>query len=211
MILALERSTARGSAALLDDAGALVAAVEDARGAQGNAYALVDAVLARGGTPLSAVTRYAVGTGPGSFSGVRSAIAVLAGLALPAGGRLEGVGSAAAANAVFHAAHPGAEDVAVVGDARRGRLWIAVFQARSAPAHAAEDFIVVPHAAVAESVPSHAAVITPDLDRLETLLAAAFPPERVFGVVPTAEAVARLALSGSSGAPLPIYLHPAVA
>ena len=64
---------------------------------------------------------------------------------------------------------------------------------------------------MAESVPSHAAVITPDLDRLETLLAAAFPPERVFGVVPTAEAVARLALSGSSGAPLPIYLHPAVA
>ncbi len=211
MILALERSTARGSAALLADDGALVAAVEDPRGFQGDAYALVDAALAQAGTPPAAVTRYAVGTGPGSFSGVRSAIAVLAGLALPAGGRLEGVSSAAAVNAVFRAGHPGFPTVAVVGDARRGRLWIAVYEADAAPAHGAEDFIVVPHAAVAESLPSHAAVVTPDLDRLQSLLAAAFPPERVFGVAPTAEAVARLALAGSAGPPLPIYLHPAVA
>ena len=86
MILALERSTARGGAALLAEDGALVAAVEDPRGFQGDAYALVDAVLAQAGAPLADITRYAVGTGPGSFSGVRSAIAVLAGLALPDGG-----------------------------------------------------------------------------------------------------------------------------
>ena len=201
MILALERSTARGGAALLAEDGALVAAVEDPRGFQGDAYALVDAVLAQAGAPLADITRYAVGTGPGSFSGVRSAIAVLAGLALPAGGRLEGVSSAAAVNAVFRAGHPDVSTVAVVGDARRGRLWIAVYEDGAAPVHAAGDFIVVPHAAV----------VTPDLDRLQSLLAAAFPPERVFGVAPTAEAVARLALAGSAGVALPIYLHPAVA
>ena len=86
-----------------------------------------------------------------------------------------------------------------------------MYEDGAAPVHAAGDFIVVPHAAVAESLPSHAAVVTPDLDRLQSLLAAAFPPERVFGVAPTAEAVARLALAGSAGPPLPIYLHPAVA
>jgi len=210
VILALERSTALGSAALLAGNGELIATVEDSRGFQGDAYALVAAVLDKASAPLSSVSRYAVGTGPGSFSGVRSAIAVLTGLALPAGGRLDGVSSAAAVNAVFRAEHPEFSTVAVVGDARRGRLWIAVYEDGASSVHAAEDFIVVPHAAVAESIPRHAAVVTPDLDRLQSLLSGAFLPERVFGVAPTAEAVARLALTGSAGAPLPIYLHPAV-
>ena len=60
MILALERSTARGSAALLADDGALVAAVEDSRGFQGDAYALVDAALAQAGTPPAAVDHRSV-------------------------------------------------------------------------------------------------------------------------------------------------------
>jgi tRNA threonylcarbamoyladenosine biosynthesis protein TsaB len=223
VLLALERSTARGSAALLSEDGARIAAVEDSRGFQGDAYALVDAVLAQANVPLRDVSRYAVGTGPGSFSGIRSAIAVLTGLALPVGGRLVGVSSAAAIHAVFRAEHsgrgapaacqapPNPSPVAVVGDARRGRLWIALYGEGAAPTHGASDFSVVPHAAVAESIPSHAMVVTPDLDRLQPLLAAAFPPERVFSVLPTAEAVGRLAVAGSAGDPLPIYLHPAVA
>jgi len=210
VLVAIDRSTATGSAALFSKKGAFVASVSEMGGGHGDAFALLEALLAKSGVGMSEITRFAVGIGPGSFSGIRSTIAVLSGLALPLGAHVEGVSSAAAANAAFRAEHPEFKTVAVVGDARRGHLWVSVFEYDSQIRNSLDDFQVIDRAKVAESIPSHAVVITPDMDRLDQLLMSAFPEEHVFAVLPTAEAVGRLAISGSSAMALPIYLHPAV-
>ncbi len=210
MLVALDRSTAIGSAALFSKENAFLAAVSDTGGGHGDAFGLIEVLLAQSGVAVSDITRFAVGIGPGSFSGIRSAIAVLSGLALPLGVNVEGVSSAAAANAAFRAEHPEFDSVAVVGDARRGHLWVSVFEDDLPIRNSLDDFQVIERATVAACIPSHAAVITPDLDRLDRLLMSAFPEDRVFSVLPTAEAVGRLAILGCSAMALPIYLHPAV-
>ena len=210
MLIAIDRSTATGSAALFSKKSDFLTSVSDMGGGHGDAFRLIEALLAKSGVPVSELTRFAVGIGPGSFSGIRSAIAILSGLALPLGANVEGVSSAAAANAAFRAGHPEFDSVAVVGDARRGHLWLSVFEDNTTIRNNLDDFQVIDRAAVAESIPCHAAVITPDLDRLGSLLLSAFPKGRVFAALPTAEAVGRLAILGSSAMALPIYLHPAV-
>lgn len=210
MLIAIERSTASGSAALFSDEGVRTFSVSDSHGPHGDAYGLVASLLEKSEVPVSALTRFAVGIGPGSFSGIRSAIAVLAGLALPVGGKVEGVSSAAAAEAVFRAEHPDVGAVAVVGDARRGHLWVSLFGKGATVTNTLEDFRLVDRADVASSIPCHAAVVTPDRERLAPLLATSFARERVHFINPTAEAVGRLALAGRSAVALPIYLHPAV-
>lgn len=210
VLIAIERSTSCGSAALLSEEGVLISAVSDSHGAHGDAYGLVASLIEKSGVPISEITRFAVGIGPGSFSGIRSAIAVLGGLALPLGTQIEGVSSAAAIDAVFRMENSAAGVVAVVGDARRGHIWVSLFGAGAKISNTLEDFRLIDRAALAESIPCHAVVVTPDQERLSALLATAFPPERVHFVHPTAEAVGRLALSGCSAVALPIYLHPAV-
>lgn len=210
MLVAIERSTSVGSAALFSLDGALLATVSNSGAGYGDAYGLFDRVLREAGTQSRAVTRYASGIGPGSFSGIRSTIAVLSGLSLPSGAIVEGVSSAAAANAAFRNLHPEVDTVAVVGDARRGHLWVNIFERDTPSHHTLEDFILVDHDDVASCIASHAAVITPDMNRIGSLLITAFSKARVFPAIPTAEAVGRLALAGCSAPALPIYLHPAV-
>lgn len=210
MLVAIDRSTATGSAALFSLDGSLLASVSDSGAGHGDAYGLFDQVLRESCTASSAITRFAAGIGPGSFSGIRSAIAVLSGLTLPAGGTVEGVSSAAAANAVFRRLRPDLDTVVVVGDARRGHLWASIFDRDTQPSHSINDFTLIDRDDVAAWVPSHATVITTDMSRIGDLLIAACSKERVFPVTPTAEAVGVLALAGYSAVALPIYLHAAV-
>jgi len=210
VLVAIDRSSSIGSAALFSLEGALLASVSDSEAGYGDAYGLFDRVLRDADVSSCAVTRFAAGIGPGSFSGIRSAIAVLSGLALPSGASVEGVSSAAATNAVFRRRHPEADTVAVVGDARRGHIWVALFEPDTHAHNGIEDFVLIDHDAVASRIPSHAAVITPDMSRIGPLLISAFSEARVFAAIPTAEAVGRLALGGCSATALPIYLHPAV-
>ncbi len=210
MLVAIDRSTATGSAALFSKKSDFLTAVSHTGGGHGDAFDILETLLAKSGVSAAELTRFAVGIGPGSFSGIRSAIALLSGLALPLGAHVEGVSSAAAANAAFRAGHPEFDSVAVIGDARRGHLWVSLFENSTISRNSLDDFQVIDRAAVAESIPCHAAVITPDMDRLSSLLLSAFPKNRVFAALPTAEAVGRLAILGSSAMALPIYLHPAV-
>lgn len=210
VLIAIERSTACGSAALFSSDGTLMGSVEDNHRGQGDAFGLVRALLEKTGVDLTSVDGFAVGIGPGSFSGIRSAIAVLSGLALPIGATIRGVSSAAATAAVFRIQNPEAGLVAVVGDARRGHIWVSLLEAGASGSHTVNDFCLVDRTALAMSIPGHAAVVTPDGERLSALLAADFAPERVHFMNPTAEAVGKLALAGCSGTALPIYLHPAV-
>jgi tRNA threonylcarbamoyladenosine biosynthesis protein TsaB len=93
-ILALEFSSARRSVALADGAGALLAEAAEETGGRGTgAFALIERVLAEAKLARGAVEVVAVGVGPGSYTGIRAAIAVAQGWQLACGTRLLGISS----------------------------------------------------------------------------------------------------------------------
>ena len=121
MLLAIERSSAVASAAVLDGSGRILASVSSATPGQGDAWPLVRDVLARAGASAADLDAFAVGVGPGSFSGIRAALALAQGLAAPRALPVRGVSSAAAAVRAWRGAHPAAP--------RMGRLLMSVLSA----------------------------------------------------------------------------------
>ncbi len=123
LILGLDAALARASVALLRD-GAVVAARATA-GARGQAAALapmLESVLAEAGVTAADLDAVAVTVGPGSFTGVRAALALAHGLALAAGRPLLGV---TVAEALAEALPPrGARAVWCAIDSRRGRVFL---------------------------------------------------------------------------------------
>ena len=71
------------------------------------------------GLDLEGVERIVVGTGPGSFAGIRSALAFAQGYALATNCEVLGLPSACAL--------AGEGRIAVIGDARQGKAWVALF------------------------------------------------------------------------------------
>src|SRR5436305_7492264 len=90
MILAFDTSSAACTAALFDDAGACIATADELIG-RGHAERLVPMIA-----ELMAESRadhILVGVGPGSFTGIRVAIAAAHGLAIGWNAKLEGFSS----------------------------------------------------------------------------------------------------------------------
>ncbi len=109
--------------------------------------AIADELLRRQGLTWADVGRIAVGVGPGSFTGLRIGVATARGLAQSLGIDLVGVGTLRALAAGAQADHGG--PVAAVLDARRGEVFLAVYEGESellAP-------VAVPPGAVAEALP----------------------------------------------------------
>jgi len=122
-ILALDAALARCSAAVAVDG--VVVAHEAAAGARGQAALLAPMaahVLARAGVAAEALDGIAVTVGPGSFAGLRAAIALAQGIALAAGKPLVGVRVAEALAAGL--ALPPGRALWTAIDSRRGRVFI---------------------------------------------------------------------------------------
>jgi tRNA threonylcarbamoyladenosine biosynthesis protein TsaB len=124
-LAALDTSTSLGSIALFED-GVLVA--EDARrvsNAHGESLLpMVDALFARAGWTPRDVARWGVGVGPGSFTGVRIAVATAKGIAIATGAELVAV---TALDAVAYGLDAGEGDaVASVLDAMKGEVFLQV-------------------------------------------------------------------------------------
>ena len=153
---------------------------------------------------LHDVDRIVVGIGPGSFAGIRSALAFAKGFAIGRSCEVLGLPSPCAL-AANHAEEP----LAVIGDARGGQYWIALFDGFK---------LVCPVFQVSKDelhlrVPLAAKVVTPDAARIDELLKEIFAERYLGGEVPTDDGLRRFAEANPKALqtdPLPIYLNPAV-
>lgn len=217
-LLALELSTRMASLALFVDGEAVASrSWDEETGRNEHALEVLPILLTEAGLDLPRLDLIAVGRGPGNYSGMRVALSIAHGLALPGKTQRFAVSSGEAlaqATAVAHGVSP----VAVVGDARRGKLWYGLFDADDNRVHACATWQLLDTDALAAVIPDDALVVTPEWARLgariqESALDAkrwlredTFPTARAVGTV----AMQRL-VAGSPSDPLtPIYLHDAV-
>lgn len=124
MILAFDASSAACTAALFDEAGGCLARADEVIG-RGHAERLVPMIdeLMAG----RAATRIIVGVGPGSFTGIRVAIAAAHGLAIGWGAPLTGMSSLA----LLAAGAEGPGDVAAAVIGGHGELFVQQFDTRT--------------------------------------------------------------------------------
>ena len=177
-VLAIDTAAPRLQLALLGADGQVDVSIDDL--AQGHAEILFDriaALLARNGAAYPDLSRIAVTTGPGTFTGLRIGLSAARGLGLALDLPVIGVPSLLAISLAAPAGLP----VAVLLDARRDEAY---FQAFSAPGIPTNDARILPMAdARALVAPSATLLESPfvDIAALARFAAsidpAAFPPE----------------------------------
>jgi hypothetical protein len=154
------------------------------------------------GLDLEGVGRIVVGTGPGSFAGIRAAIAFARGFSLASGCEVLGLPSACALAL-------GDGPSAVVGDARRGKYWVALFDGFALIG----DIFQVSREELPLRVPRSVPVTSPDHERIGELMKELFGDFYDGGRKPTEDGLRRFAEANPSllrPEPLPVYLNPAV-
>ena len=214
-ILALDTSMGACSAALLAmDGAARTLVLREALMARGHAEALmpmVAEVMQESGTAFASLDLIAATVGPGSFTGVRIAIAAARGLALVTHAGLFGTDSLSVmAHSVLASGAVGAAPFAIAVDARRGMLYLGLYD--EAARKIEGPWLIAPDEA-ADSLP-------PDLrvaagSGAELLAVAGARQGRSVAVTlpelqPSAAALAEIAAASCETLPAlkPLYLRP---
>lgn len=141
-VLALDSSTALGSAALVEDDRVLV----ERQGDASRPYAarlpgeLLD-VLEEAAAPLASVDAFAVAVGPGSFTGLRIGIASMQGLAQVTGRPMVAVTVLEALGALAAAGCRAGDLVGAWVDAHRGDVYSALYAVAEAPPFSLERLV----------------------------------------------------------------------
>lgn len=202
-IFAVELSSRMGSIAVVDEGG--VVAERSWEESFKNRQQLFDA-MASLNMDWDGVDLFAVGRGPGAFSGMRIAFSVVNSLAAPSGKPVYALNSGAAL-----AAQCGAACTVVVGDARRNQVWAGIFKSSELQT----DFSLLELNELKDFIPPRALVISPDHDRLEPLLADCRTLNDPAPVYPTASKLGELVFqrvqANIPSEPFePLYMHPPV-
>jgi len=195
MILAFEFSTAQRSVALARDGMILAAAVETGGYRVTNAFGLTEKVLAQAKISREEIEVVAVGLGPGSYTGIRAAIAVAQGWQLARGVKLLGVSSADGMAAQAQAAKFFGR-VNVVIDAQRGEFYLGRWEISETECRAMAPLKIVPAAEIAARETVGEICVGPEMKRL---------------LFPSAARMARLATGRTDFVPgeklEPVYLR----
>lgn len=185
-VLALDTCLAACSAAVLQPEGGKTPCARIAPMERGHAEALfpmIEAVMKEARVAFSDLTRIAVTTGPGTFTGVRVGIAAARGLALACGAPVVGTTSlhvmAKAALAALSGQPQGGKGVVIAHDARRGEVYVQCFGLDGMPL--SEALIATPQEAArlcegfALVAGSGAALVAPEAGRMGLAISAAMP------------------------------------
>jgi tRNA threonylcarbamoyl adenosine modification protein YeaZ len=203
LLLSLDRSTDMQTVALSRDGIVVSSETFTGSDSRSSDWPLkVCSFLEKNGCAIGDVDTFLIGQGPGSFAGIRAALAFAQGLALPASKAVKGLPSAA-----------GLTDkeglLAVIGDARRDRFWIALYDGGKILG----EVFLVSGDEIFSSVPENFTVTTPDSSRMDARLAELFGDRYIGGRKPSAARLAEIAASFPDtlkDEPLPLYLQPAV-
>ncbi|MFH0909685.1 MAG: tRNA (adenosine(37)-N6)-threonylcarbamoyltransferase complex dimerization subunit type 1 TsaB [bacterium] len=213
-LLAFEMSTRHASIALLGgDAPPVEETWEESRAHYETLFQAVTRLLDRAGASLKDIDVFAVGRGPGSFSGVRVALTAARAFALPFGRTVYPVSSGEALAFDILKQHSGAT-VAVVGDARRGMLWLGSFRRGDGVPACVTPWTLVPVNRLAGRLAGIDFAVSSEWDRLRPIAGdytdcdhgSAFPTARAVGEL----VAAKLSRNLPADPPEPLYLHPAV-
>ena len=201
-IVAVEMSASMGSVALVDQGDVRASFSWEEK--RENRQQLFDALKALA-VEWSSVDQFVVGRGPGAFSGMRIAFSVVNALAAPDKTPVVAHNSGAA---LAHAR--GASQSVVVGDARRKQLWIGTFEG----IELSRAFTLIDPQELPMWIQSHTVVLSPDYDRLASVLDPYVGTDRT-SVVPQASDLAKVVclrarLSLETERFEPLYLHPPV-
>ncbi len=216
LILSIDQSNATGSAAILDDQRPLVERHwSETRLSRQQLFPNLRAMLDEARLEPGAIQLYVVGVGPGSYSGLRVALAAVRSMAIPGKTPIYGVTSAEGlAWQAMEATR--ATRVQIVGDARRNQWWTRIFERSDACVRPVGDWALVNPGAF--QVGEVEIVATPDWARIGAHLTEAMPPFVTMlarACLPDAAilgrlATARMAQDIASERLAPIYLHFAV-
>lgn len=116
----------------------------------------IDDLLGQAGASVAELTGVAVGTGPGSFTGLRVGIAAAQGIALGLGVPVVGVGTL---ECVARNAPPDASSVCVVVDAGRGEVFLGQFERPGSGLCAVGPARVLSPGQAAEAIPAGSIVL----------------------------------------------------
>jgi tRNA threonylcarbamoyl adenosine modification protein YeaZ len=218
IVLGIELSSRQGSLALLKDGVVLAEKTWIGENVRHNVlFKTLETLLQETQLSYSDISLYAVGRGPGSFSGMRMSFAVAQALALPNKTEVRSVSSGAAL--ALAATREGAKEICVVGDARRGQFWYGLFNVDAVPsprsAGEGENAVRTPRLRFGEwklvpyedlVISEDILVVSPEAERLTQYFPNIGAPR-----FPLASDVAKLALGQTKPEPLePLYMHPPV-
>lgn len=205
-VLGIETSSARGSVALVEDAASICVLEHERANAHGESILpLIEQALALAGWNRRQLDRIAVGSGPGSFTGLRVGIAIAQGLAEGLELPLVGVPSLFSMARAVPSDQTGCRCVLL--DARKGELFVAAYDPDGQPR-------------LEVGLVAGVNALTPLIDRLETPVfvgngTAGLPPSlRVYRSAETELPHARwTALAALDAAPVatvrPLYVRDA--
>ncbi len=162
-ILAVEFSSERRSVAVADDTTVLGVAAETG-GRESHGLALVEAALAQACWEREEIGLLAVGLGPGSYTGIRAAIALAQGWQLALGVRLVGLGSVECLAAQLQASGETGRRTLIV-DAQRNEFYRAVYELTVTQRTEVEPLRIVPHAEIAGQIAAGEVVVGPEASR----------------------------------------------
>jgi len=163
-ILAIDSSTSYASAAVTDGGRTLAELGMEAGSRRGERLArAVDRVLDSAGLSLGDIDAYALGLGPGSFTGLRAALSFVKGLAIA---RPKPVAGASTLHAMALSASAHSGPVVPVIDARKGEVFAARFVGDGGGDVTREtEDMAIPPARLAELAPDETLLLGDGLSR----------------------------------------------
>ena len=195
IILALDTSTDQGAVALLRDGEAIAEATFSRIATRPHLFGAIGQVLRQAGRAAGEIDLFAVGNGPGSFTGIRVGIAAAKGLALPRSRPLKSASSIDALAWVARSRRPrDCQRLCILGDARRGEVWFAWY---GPDGRRTSDCQIGTLEAIVDQLHEPAWFVSAEIERFAPALGAlagGFASVCPTPVYPSAVAVGRLAL-----------------
>lgn len=175
-MLALEFSTAQRSVAVAETGQSTAVLAEAVIGGETSAPALglIDAALRDAGVKRESIRTMVIGLGPGSYTGIRIALALAQGWQLARAVTLLGISSVEAL--ARRAKQEGLRGrVHLVIDAQREEFYLATYELTEAATRELEPLRLAPRAEILRRLAANETVVSPDATQLGPAARTAFP------------------------------------